>query len=465
MKKTRAEWQAEQERLLAVYPDASETLRRIPGVVEVGVGLRHRAGALVEEGVFVVFVERKRPLDEVPADERIPATFRGFPVDVEPKRLDIPLLGFGDERDRKNYKTKVGGIAIGSDGSKGSGTLGCFCSIDNSTAIAVLSCHHVLYDGDAKDGSGVGQPMYDYSCCCTCNEIAKNTKGDKNVDCAYATLKDKVAFFPKIKRIKRGDGTVEDEGLINGTSTAVMSQVVHKVGFKTGLTRGTVSLVTPRVEVDRDPTFARFCDRGDSGSVIIETATRNVIALLRAMPDDTGVQGLAVPIGTVEAVLKIKVLKSDPTATYTERHTDEDEDEELFPLPATSPFEALVERLRNSEAGRDVLALFDRHRSECLNIVNARRGFTVTWHRHKGPAWLAALGRSAREPIYEIPTEIENVARAEAVCAIDDALSLEASDTLRRDLDAIREALAPVLATAHTVDDALAMLETSGSRT
>jgi hypothetical protein len=96
----------------------------------------------------------------------------------------------------------------------------------------------------------VGQPAYDASCCCTCNEIAKVTTGNKNIDCAYATLKDKVAFFPKVKRIKRGDGTVEDEGLISGTATAVINQAVHKVGYKTGLTRGTVSMVLPRVEVD-----------------------------------------------------------------------------------------------------------------------------------------------------------------------------------------------------------------------
>jgi hypothetical protein len=463
--KTRADWQAEQERLLAILPEASEALQRIPGVVEVGVGLRHRDNALVEEGVLVVFVEQKRPLAEVTPEHRIPTSFRGFPVDVELKRPEIPILGFGDERDRKNYKTKVGGTAINAEDSKGTGTLGCFCSIDNSTAIALLSCHHVLYDPDAKDGSGVGQPKYDYSCCCTCNEIAKNTKGDKNVDCAYATLKDKVAFFPKIKRIKRGDGTVEEEGLIKGTTPAVMAQAVHKVGFKTGLTRGTVSLVTPRVEVDVAAGFARFCDHGDSGAVVIETASANVIALLRAMPDETGQKGLAVPISTVEAVLKIKVLKSDLAATYTERPHDEDEDEELFALPATSPFVALVERLRASDAGRDVLALFDRHRDECLDIVSARRGFTVAWHRHKGPAWLAALGRSARDPIYQLPAAIDGVARAEAVTAIDEALSLEASDALRRDLDAIRDALAPAVISAHSVDEALALFESSGSRT
>jgi hypothetical protein len=463
--KSRAEWQAEQERFLAVLPDASEALSRIPGVVEVGVGLRHRAGTLVEEAALIVFVEEKRPLAEVPPADRIPTSFREFPVDVEVKRPEIRLLGFNDEKDSKNYKTKVGGTAINAEDAGGIGTLGCFCSIDGSTAIALLSCEHVLYNGDAKDGSGVGQPKYDDSCCCVCNEIAKNTKRDANVDCAYATLKDKVAFFPKIKRIKRADGTVEEEGLIKGTTAAVMAQTVHKVGYRTGLTRGTVSLVAPTIDIDVGAGFARFCNRGDSGSVIIETASDKVIALLFAMTDETGVKGVARSISTVEAVLQIKVIPSDLTAIYTERRTDEDEDEGLFPLPATSPFVALVERLRASDAGRDILALFDTHRDECLAIVRARRGFTVAWHRNKGPAWLAAFGRSAREPIYQLPTAIDGVARAEAVTAIDEALVLEASDALRRDLDALRSALAPALCSARSVDAALADFETSGSPT
>lgn len=453
----RAEWQAEQERLIERYDEVQAELGRIPGVVQVGVGLRHRANSLVEEAVYVVAVREKRPVSEVPVHERIPSEIFGIPTDVVVYHEPVLLLGFNDEKNNKNYKTKVGGIAINSEDSTGTGTLGCLCKqTDNS--VVMLSCYHVLFDGSAKVGSGVGQPKYDWSCCCTCNEIGKVLKGDKNIDCAIASLKADVPFFPKIKRTKRGDGTIEEEGLIKGTADAVMNQIVYKVGYKTGLTRGKVSLVLPRIEITSEAGFSRFCDRGDSGSVIIEKASANLIALLFAMTDDTGTTGLGKKISTVEAVLGVKVLVSDLTATYTERMIDEDESE-LFALPPASPYEALVERLRASDAGRDVLALFETHRDECLTLVRARRGFTVAWHRHHGPAWLAALGRSARESIYQLPAEIGGVQRAVAIEEITNALRAEASDLLRADIAALREAVGDALATAGTVDELCDQLE------
>ena len=150
------------------------------------------------------------------------------------------------------------------------------------------------------------------------------------------------------------------------------------------------------------------------------------------------------------------MLVSDLTATYTERMIDEDESE-LFALPPASPYEALVERLRASDAGRDVLALFETHRDECLTLVRARRGFTVAWHRHHGPAWLAALGRSARESIYQLPAEIGGVQRAVAIEEITNALRAEASELLRADIAALREPVGDALATAGTASPGSAM--------
>jgi hypothetical protein len=327
----------------------------------------------------------------------------------------------------------------------------------------MLSCHHVLFDGSAEASSGVGQPKYDYSCCCTCNEIGKVIKGDKNLDCAIASLKSDVPFFPKVRRIKKGDGTVEEEGLIKGTDNAVLNQIVFKVGKRTGLTRGKISLVTPRIEISVDAAFTRFCNRGDSGSVVIEKSSGKVVALLYAMPDDTGVLGLGKPIAAVQAVLGVTVMASDPTATYTESMYEEDE-ADLFPLPPASPFEALVERLRATEVGRDLLAVFERHREECLSLVRARRGFTVAWHRNHGPAWLAALGRSAREAIYQLPDSIEDVSRATAIARIVDALHAEASEPLRRDIDDLREPLTTTLISSATVQAWCEQLESVLSR-
>jgi antibiotic biosynthesis monooxygenase (ABM) superfamily enzyme len=48
----------EQERFLAVYDEVKAELMRIPGVVEVSVGLRERGGALTAEPTFRVHVEQ-----------------------------------------------------------------------------------------------------------------------------------------------------------------------------------------------------------------------------------------------------------------------------------------------------------------------------------------------------------------------------------------------------------------------
>lgn len=456
--KSRAEWQAEQERLIERYDEVQAQLGRIPGVVQVGVGLRHRANSLVDEVVFIVSVAAKRAPGEVPANERIPAEIFGFATDVVPYQEGVLAIGFNDENDFKNYKTKVGGVAIKSEDATAGGTLGCFCKqTDNS--VVLLSCHHVLFDGSAKVGSGVGQEKYDWSCCCTTNEIGKVLKGDKNIDCAIASLKSKVAFFPKVRRIKRGDGTVEEEGLIKGTAPAVLTQIVYKVGHKTGLTRGKVTAVIPKIEIE-PVGFSRFCDHGDSGSVIIEKASGNVIALLYGMTSEAGTTGLGKPIATVEAVMGVKVLVSDPTATYTERGSDEDEESNTaIALPPASPYEALVDRLRSSEAGRDVMTVLEQHRPECLRLVRARRGFTVAWQRYRGPAWLAALGRSAREPIYQLPNEIDGVQRETALDEITNALLNEASDELRAAITTIREPVGRALLLAGTVDELCLQLE------
>jgi hypothetical protein len=94
-----------------------------------------------------------------------------------------------------------------------------------------------------------------------------------------------------------------------------------------------------------------------------------------------------------------------------------------------------------------------------LRLVRARRGFTVAWQRYRGPAWLAALGRSAREAIYQLPDEIDGVQRAIAINEITNALLNEASDELRAAITAIREPVGRALLTAVTVDELCMQLE------
>lgn len=448
------DWAEVQAQLVTAYHDARRELMQVPGVRDVGIGLRRRGSSLVEEPVYIAYVEEKLPDDRLAPAERVPPQVAGFPTDVQVVRTPKLLLGFGDDEHTRNYGTKVGGIAINSEGSGSWGTLGCFCRRTSDDSVVLLSNHHVLLASGAKLGSGVGQPEHRKSCCCTCNEMGKVLAADLAQDCAIASVT--TPFFPKIRRIRRGDGTLEEEGTIAGTAAPVMGMVVWKVGQRTGLTRGTISTVVPALTIDADPAFAKFAFYGDSGSVVIQKSSGNVVGLLYAIEDELGTIGTMKNILTVQTTLGITVIPSDPATTYTESW--DEEEEELFPLPAASPFESLVERLRSEPAGRELLEVVERNIDEALRMVEQRRGFTVAWHRNRGPTWLAAFGRSARDPIYAIPAEIDGVVRVEALERIREALAADGSEVLRADLDAYGPLLFDVLAHAPTVDEMLSLL-------
>ena len=70
------------EEYFAIKDRAAAALRRIPHVTGVGIGGRERNGRPTGEIVIKVFVERKKPAADVPAEEMIPASFEGVSTDV-----------------------------------------------------------------------------------------------------------------------------------------------------------------------------------------------------------------------------------------------------------------------------------------------------------------------------------------------------------------------------------------------
>jgi hypothetical protein len=466
----------EQERFLAVYDQVKAELMQIPGVIEVSVGLRERSGALTAEPTFRVEVEQKLPQSAVPPEQVIPKEIRGFPTDVITHRKGIPAIGFNDENDDTNYKTKVGGSQIGLDEvGSGTGTLGCFARLNSDNSVVILSCFHVLmqdeYFHQASAGTdtdkGVGQPDYSGSCCCTCNEIAKTLGGgDKNLDCALAKLKPDVKFAPKIKRIKRNNGDTEEAGFIEGTDNAVMNDEVWKVGARTGLTRGTVSVVTPRIEVHPKAPFTYFADHGDSGSVVINKLTSKVVGLLRSIDKEIaagGSLGLATPIGAVIARLGITIITTDESQTYDVRAWNEEPTGVAGPATPEEVFSAAAERLSGSERGRELVGLVRRHRAEIASLVNHRRPVTVAWHRTQGPAYMAALMRTAREPAYRLPETLNGVGREEVVQRMREALLQHGSAELRAALRAHGDTFTRLWLECSAFDEVLQAWETEVS--
>jgi hypothetical protein len=80
--KTREQYAEQIARLKASLPTVRAQLQGIPGVIDVFVGIREVGGMATEDVVFQVYVQRKKPLDQVAPDQRIPRIIAGTPTDV-----------------------------------------------------------------------------------------------------------------------------------------------------------------------------------------------------------------------------------------------------------------------------------------------------------------------------------------------------------------------------------------------
>lgn len=430
----------------------------LPNVVQVGVALKETAGELTDQIVIRVSVTEKVPASGLSPDQLVPTEINGLRTDVIVHRQQVPAIGFDDEDDETNYSPKVGGSYIGNDAGLHMGTLGCFAkAIDGS--IVFLSNHHVLYDGGVANGSKVGQPQYSASCCCTCNKIGAVVDGDQGLDCAIAKLDSGVSFVPKVRKIKRSDGTVELDGFIAGSSAPVLGEEVWKVGARTGLTRGTLSALTPDVEITPKPPFTRAANKGDSGSVVVELSTGNVVGLLKSIDKATGTKGFATDITPVLARLKITILATDQSQEFSVLQDDDGAAGRLARSGADVGVSGLIERIRESPSGEALLAILETYQRECLALVNTCRRVTVAWHRHQGPVFLAALLRSARVPEYQVPDEVNGISRAQAVQAMREAFAAHGSPGLAAYARADPDQLAAVLSTCPTVEAMIARFE------
>jgi hypothetical protein len=452
--KTYAEKRAETERLMAMLPAVREELMRIPGVTRVAVGVRERAGRLTEEFVFRVHVEQKLPESALSREHIVPKAVRGVPTDVVVRGEEIPDIGFNDENDHKKYRPLVGGCRVGAEVAGGSGTMGAVCRRTIDDKVVLLSNWHVLIDPGGAIGDGVGQPHWRKSCCCTCDRVGTVLAfAIKPLDCAIAELRAGEPFAPKIRRILRNDGSIEQEGFIAGSAAPVAGDEVYKVGARTGLTRGIIDEVdTDRMEVVPNPGFPRMSNSGDSGSVYVSLATDMVCGLHRSRLSGTPTTGVGTPFDLVMSTLSIDVIPTDPDTEY---EVADIEEESLVHMAVEPPFAAIVDRMQMSPAERELLRLIETHRHECLDLVNRGRRFTVAWHRAQGPAYLAALARSARDPSYRIPQRINGVSRNESARRLADALRRSGSPALTADLQRLGPALAASLVRADTIEEML----------
>lgn len=279
---------AEEEFLLGVTAQAlsAESGTEAYGfenVVGVGLGERTVAGRPTGEAAVTMFVIVKAGHDRVDPAALIPDRIEGVPTDI------VETGEFVAFTERGRHRPAMPGVSIGHHDSSG-GTFGFLARRD--AGLYVVSNNHVLARGnDASAGDVIVQPSKVDGGLVDADALARLTSwvplnyegGRTPVDCAMAEVSPD-AVTPRHMHF----GDLESEPVPAGLST-----LVRKSGRTTGVTRGVVTQVgvttrmrvgTRRVLLANQFTVrglgGAFSSGGDSGSLVVDEATRCPVGLL-----------------------------------------------------------------------------------------------------------------------------------------------------------------------------------------
>ena len=339
---------------------AEDELLALPGVTGVGVGKKKVGGEKTDENAIIVYVEKKKPLDEIPKDQRVPKTKGGVKTDVVERKFVLHYLAMRVEdierkADTGTYDPLLGGISIGPcrslnitgddvacQGVPGPGnylfvgTLGAFVTDNVSGDEMMLSNFHVMaLDNNWSVGDDIAQPSRVDGGNCPADIVGQLQRASlgSTVDCAVAS------------HSARGWACdIVDIGAIDGQAVATDGMAVRKRGRTTGLTHGTVDDVSLTVNIDYcnglgnvtltnqigiavdTSQSTQFGNGGDSGSVVVD-GNRRVVGLYFAGTPD-GTYGVANPIQDVLTALNVSLCTAgtlkfidDPTLKFVDDPT------------------------------------------------------------------------------------------------------------------------------------------------
>ncbi|MDF0645216.1 MAG: hypothetical protein P0111_14390 [Nitrospira sp.] len=437
--KTPEQFAVEIARAERQLPEARAQLRRIPGVIDVLVGIKETRGLATEHVVFQVYVERKKSTAELVSADRIPAAILGIPTDVIGRtRIDPHDVLCGGMK----LTQSLWGVS--------NGTLGVICLATAANTHApeqtplVLTNHHVA----SSIGDRVGIGCLCDSWCCECCDIGTLVDAalTDHVDGSIATLNGGVRFSHDILAV----------GAIRGHGVATKGMPVVKYGDTSGFTHGVVTQ-------DNEPTFTRsdgatfvgqirvaptapdtvMSRPGDSGSVYVEEATRRIVGLHHA-----GSDGISFGNHIADVMARLNIV---------------------FPVTGTAgavpvggiplvEYSRGIERAlalrrdwEGTEFGRQWSGLIRLHSSEVRHLVNHHRAAKVAWQRCQGPAFLAHFLKSVREPTHRVPREIAGTRVENAIVSMAAVFRQYGSPALA---DAVTEHYLTVLACAERAESA-----------
>ncbi len=491
---------------------ALEELSALPNVRDVCLGFRRIAGKMSQELAVVVYVDRKRPEAELPKGAVVPKFVANLKTDVT-EELDASCYSFAVElpEDSMRERPLKSGVSIGIS-DEHAGTLGFFARRNSDNKPVMVSNYHVLYRGRllldiAGEPHEAFQPPIG-----TDNKIGDVADGNigGTVDCAMAVLdeegsscccKSPIKHENKTRNTETGGVTDNSLNLV-GIRRAQVGDIVHKTGRRTDRTMGKIISVNKAIP---DPVDASdrelpagnsftfnslisigtwdpvandfdlttpFTRQGDSGSAIYNDAGEILGLYFLSSTDTTTNEKIsyACHIEEVETSLGITVpgsragLSGAPGAPIAALDRDPSGDDIAFGdvtiarASVDQVAEALDQIVQETRAGRAWRGLFEAHQYEVLKQVNAKRGVTLAWQRGAGPAWLAALIRSAQRTDYKLPNEIDGVT---PLCLARDmrrALHQAGGPELRADLDRYGDQLEHLIADTKSAPQGVRLL-------
>jgi hypothetical protein len=301
----------------------------------VGVGFKNVGRRTTPDLCVIVSVEKKLPLGQLGAAERVPKAIQGVPTDVVETG---PFVAFAAQAQR--LRPAQPGLSIGQADDQSAGTFGCLVLRDER--FYILSNNHVLgksnqatlgsvilqpavLDGGAGEDRIArlvdvvplafdGAPAIPAPSGCAAR-VARlfggplaqlepvNTAGRNRVDCALALPDDPALVSPAILGI----------GVPAGIAPGTLGTAVQKSGRTTGRTTGEILQIDVSVKVNYGGQSATFVDQlmagplsqaGDSGSAVLDMEGR-VVGLLFA---GSATHTLLNPIQAVLDALRAEIV-------------------------------------------------------------------------------------------------------------------------------------------------------------
>ncbi|MBI4910211.1 MAG: hypothetical protein HY820_41720 [Acidobacteria bacterium] len=259
----------EQDRLLALLEQHERRLLALPGVYYADAGYRIRENRHADELTLRVFVHKKLPLADLAANDVAPRDIAGVGVDVIESRR-VPH----EPAHRERLDPLPGGMECGNRRFPGrEGTLGLIVRQVDTGELLGLSNYHLWVRGGGQAGDQICQPHTNLEA----DVIGTLLDWSSDLDCAVARLNHSRGFslrtalgLPSLRSIAQPliGMSVTKSGLVTGVTAAQIDGV--------GLPGQDVTMVP---DPANPPKQNEITIEGDSGSVWIQTSTRDAIGL------------------------------------------------------------------------------------------------------------------------------------------------------------------------------------------